>query len=69
MIAALEQKAQHVPFRNSKLTTLLQDSLGKDNKALMILQVSPTVYNAQDVSVHDFDTAKARYCLDLYELF
>ncbi len=41
VIGALTHKASHVPFRNSKLTHLLADSLGKDNKALMIVQVSP----------------------------
>ncbi len=30
-----------MPFRDSKLTYLLQDSLGKDNKTLMIVQVNP----------------------------
>lgn len=34
-------KQSHVPFRDSKLTFLLQDSLGKDNKTLMIVQVNP----------------------------
>ncbi len=39
VIAALASKTSHVPFRDSKLTYLLQDSLGKDNKTLMIVQV------------------------------
>ncbi len=38
MIASLASKTAHVPFRDSKLTYLLQDSLGKDNKTLMIVQ-------------------------------
>jgi hypothetical protein len=41
VFSSLVSKSKHVPFRNSKLTYLLQNSLGKDNKALMICQVSP----------------------------
>jgi len=62
VIAALESKAAHVPFRNSKLTTLLQDSLGKDNKALMILQVSPTTYNVQESTCSLNFAARVRQC-------
>jgi len=42
VISSLVAKNSHVPFRNSKLTYLLKDSLGKDNKALMIVQTAPT---------------------------
>jgi hypothetical protein len=42
VINALTTKAPHVPVRNSKLTYLLQDSLSKDNKVMMIVQVGPT---------------------------
>ncbi|KAL2102016.1 hypothetical protein ACEWY4_003777 [Coilia grayii] len=40
VIQALRGRQTHIPFRNSKLTYLLQDSLGKGNKTAMVVQVS-----------------------------
>jgi hypothetical protein len=40
-VQSLVSKSKHVPFRNSKLTHLLQDSLGGESKALMFVCVSP----------------------------
>ena len=43
VIAALGQGkgGSHVPYRNSKLTLMLKDSLGGDCKTLMIANISP----------------------------
>ncbi|XP_058107726.1 kinesin-like protein KIN-14B isoform X2 [Magnolia sinica] len=41
VISALQRKKSHVPYRNSKLTQVLRDSLGEDSKTLMLVHVSP----------------------------
>ncbi|RQO88267.1 hypothetical protein POPTR_003G127800v4 [Populus trichocarpa] len=43
VIFSLAQKSQHVPFRNSKLTQVLQSSLGGQAKTLMFVQLNPDV--------------------------
>ena len=46
MISALvDGKTHHIPYRDSKLTRLLQDSLGGNTKTIMIAAVSPANYN------------------------
>ncbi|KAF2880164.1 hypothetical protein ILUMI_26027, partial [Ignelater luminosus] len=39
--ALVDGKAKHIPYRDSKLTRLLQDSLGGNTRTLMIACVSP----------------------------
>eukprot|EP00347_Sterkiella_histriomuscorum_P018250 403346225 len=40
---ALLNKASHVPYRDSKLTHYLKDSLGGESKTMLIVQVSPNL--------------------------
>ncbi|XP_051952269.1 kinesin-like protein KIF25 isoform X2 [Xyrauchen texanus] len=42
VLGALAEQRPHVPYRNSKLTHLLQDAIGGDAKLLILLCVSPT---------------------------
>ena len=45
VMAALAQRdAKHVPFRNSRLTALLQDSLQGQAKAMMFIHIAPEVH-------------------------
>ena len=41
----VDGKSKHIPYRDSKLTRLLQDSLGGNTKTVMIAAMSPANYN------------------------
>ncbi len=61
VMAALANKdARHVPFRNSKLTQLLQDSLCGQAKAMMFIHIAPEVRGLFQKDCHS--SAEAESC-------
>ena len=54
--ALVDGKSKHIPYRDSKLTRLLQSSLGGNTKTLMVACVSPADNNYDEtlryISIH-----------------
>ncbi|GAB5365241.1 hypothetical protein AAMO2058_001040400 [Amorphochlora amoebiformis] len=48
VITALSEKKSHVPFRDSKITRLLEDSLGGNAKTVLIACISPADDNKEE---------------------
>ena len=48
VVSALQHRQSHVPYRNSKLTTLLRGALGPNGKALLFAHVSPCAASADE---------------------
>ncbi|KAG6814360.1 hypothetical protein H0H92_010946 [Tricholoma furcatifolium] len=48
VINALVDKASHIPYRESKLTRLLQDSLGGGTKTCLVATISPARSNIEE---------------------
>nr|CAH7730776.1 unnamed protein product [Callosobruchus chinensis] len=46
--ALVDGKSSHIPYRNSKLTRLLQDSLGGNSLTAMIAMISPNVLDYEE---------------------
>eukprot|EP00798_Chlamydomonas_sp_ICE-L_P019881 gene19881-26583_t len=63
VVSALTEKRQHVPYRNSKLTHLLQDSLGGNCCTTIIATLSPSV-DAFDESCSTLKFADRVSCID-----
>ncbi|XP_022876916.1 kinesin-like protein KIN-14F [Olea europaea var. sylvestris] len=64
VIYALAQKSSHVPYRNSKLTQVLQDSLGGHAKTLMFVHINPEV-NAIGETISTLKFAERVATIDL----
>ncbi|KAF6804594.1 kinesin related protein 2 [Colletotrichum musicola] len=55
VINALVDRSQHIPYRESKLTRLLQDSLGGRTKTCIIATISPAKSNLEEtISTLDY---------------
>ena len=64
VVAALARKDAHVPFRNSKLTQLLADSLSGQAKVMMFMHISPEGnYMSETMSTLQFGTKVASVTL------
>jgi len=48
VINALVDNKAHVPYRDSKLTRLLQDSLGGNTRTYMVAAISPASFNYEE---------------------
>ncbi len=46
--ALTDPKISHIPYRDSKLTRVLQDSLGGNSKTVLVIAISPSVYNGPE---------------------
>ncbi|CAH1114393.1 unnamed protein product [Psylliodes chrysocephalus] len=51
VIYALAENSAHIPYRDSKLTRLLQDSLGGNSKTIMIANIGPAGFNYEETII------------------
>jgi len=68
VISALANGSKHIPFRNSKLTYLLQDCFGGGSKTLMFINLAPEIQHISEslcslrfgAKVHDCHIGQAK---------
>ncbi|KPM04889.1 kinesin-like protein KIF3C-like protein [Sarcoptes scabiei] len=49
--ALVDGRSTHVPYRDSKLTRLLQDSLGGNSHTVMLANIGPSAYNYEETLI------------------
>jgi len=59
---ALKTKKSHVPYRNSKLTYMLENCFSKDGKTMMLVNVSPTMLSQQETTCSLRFAAQVNQC-------
>ena len=70
VFTALRSNSMHVPYRNSKLTYLLQDCIGGDAKTMVFINVSPLEYNVREtISTLQFGQVWLNFILTETESF
>ena len=63
VLNSLAFRQNHVPYRDSKLTHFLKDSLGENFNILLLLHISPNVRDIQEsIYTLDFGTRIAKIC-------
>jgi kinesin family member 6/9 len=61
VLALCENKRDHIPYRQSKLTNMLRDSLGGNCKTLMLANIWPEMAHIEEtVSTLKFATRMMR---------
>lgn len=68
VMEALDQKSKHIPYRNSKLTYLLQDSLNGSSRTMMIVTVCPTENHSEETLFTLQFASRGKLSLDCFSL-